>query len=125
MTSGGAMTNNELVSKLRTASVQCDDMRLRDFGYLMKTASDAIERLEQYNAFWEDEANQAKAYLNELVPKWIPVTERLPQKRHIVLVYSKIKGVCADFISNDGHWYTTAAVTHWMSLPEPPKEGES
>lgn len=34
------MTNTELVRQLRTASIQCDEMRLRDFGYLMKQAAD-------------------------------------------------------------------------------------
>ena len=41
------MTNAELVRQLRTASVQCDEMRLRDFGYLFKTAADEIERLRK------------------------------------------------------------------------------
>lgn len=39
------MTNAELVRQLRTASVQCDEMRLRDFGYLFKTAADKIDEL--------------------------------------------------------------------------------
>ena len=44
------MTNKELVRQLRTASVQCDDMRLRDFGYLMKCAAEAIEELMRETA---------------------------------------------------------------------------
>lgn len=39
------MTNTELVRQLRTASVQADDMRLRNFGYLMNTAADKIDEL--------------------------------------------------------------------------------
>lgn len=39
------MTNEELIRQLNTASVQADDMRLRDFGYLMKTAADKIDEL--------------------------------------------------------------------------------
>ena len=39
------MTNEELIRQLNTASVQCDEMRLRDFGYLMKTAADKIDEL--------------------------------------------------------------------------------
>ena len=39
------MTNTELVRQLRTASIQCDEMRLRDFGYLFKTAADKIDEL--------------------------------------------------------------------------------
>ena len=39
------MTNEELIRQLKTASVQCDEMRLRDFGYLFKTAADKIDEL--------------------------------------------------------------------------------
>lgn len=39
------MTNEELIRQLKTASVQADDMRLRDFGYLMKTAAEKIDEL--------------------------------------------------------------------------------
>ena len=39
------MTNEELIRQLNTASVQADDMRLRDFGYLMKTAAEKIDEL--------------------------------------------------------------------------------
>ena len=41
------MDNEGLVKQLRTASIQCDDMRLRDFGYLFKRAADEIERLKR------------------------------------------------------------------------------
>lgn len=54
--------------------------------------------------------------------KWIPVTERLPEKHEWVLVKSKFVKMRTDFINNDGHWYTTPGVTHWMPLPEPPEE---
>ena len=59
------MTNTELVRQLNTASVQCDEMRLRDFGYLMKTAAEAIEKLIAYNEFWQDSAYTAKKILEE------------------------------------------------------------
>ena len=39
------MTNEELIRQLKTASIQADDMRLRDFGYLMKTAAEKIDEL--------------------------------------------------------------------------------
>ena len=56
--------------------------------------------------------------------KWIPVTERLPETHENVLVRSKFVKMRTDFISRDGRWYTTPGVTHWMPLPEPPKEEE-
>ena len=39
------MTNEELIRQLNTASIQCDEMRLKDFGYLFKTAADKIDEL--------------------------------------------------------------------------------
>lgn len=63
--------------------------------------------------------------------QWIPVTERLPEKWKDVLVWSKC-GFCevAVYIGLPGKWrvswnYTMLeadTVTHWMPLPEPPKE---
>lgn len=61
-------------------------------------------------------------YYREAAAKWIPVTERLPEKHEWVLVCSRLVKMRTDFISNDGHWYATPDVTHWMPLPEPPKE---
>lgn len=52
--------------------------------------------------------------------RWIPVTERLPDVGVVVLVYSKFDGVCVDYYGGDAFGYFD--VTHWMPLPEPPKE---
>ena len=62
--------------------------------------------------------------------KWIPVTERVPNERGFVL------GCTRDKIVGELHWdkdegfvwagsdedAEPVAVTHWMLLPEPPKE---
>ena len=58
-------------------------------------------------------------------PRWIPVTERLPEKDTRVIVCASLpEGVHSDFIYEDGHWLVSTGVTHWMPFPEPPKEGE-
>lgn len=61
--------------------------------------------------------------------KWIPVSERLPKRNEKVLVCDTRE----DYVSiwenfEDGLWYgddviwATEDITHWMQLPEPPKE---
>ena len=61
-------------------------------------------------------------------PKWIPVTERLPEKFHNVLTARKLGdwySIETDCIDSSGGWngdlFSTYQVTHWMPLPEPPK----
>lgn len=58
--------------------------------------------------------------------KWIPVTERLPEKEGLYLVavkndherrYSK-----SAWYHGHGNWFLHQTVTNWMPLPEPPEE---
>lgn len=48
--------------------------------------------------------------------KWIPVTERLPEKCKTVLGYDLFNDV-----DEYGYTYPVKTVTHWMPLPHPPK----
>ena len=58
--------------------------------------------------------------------RWIPVTERLPDWRNgKVLVFTKYGfSICERTVN--GKWKGLHAnwITHWMPLPEPPKEVE-
>ena len=102
------MNNTELVRQLRTASVQCDEMRLRDFGYLMKCAADALEQLEKESRKWELDAHANKLERDNYLKKsqelaaawcdalgkvrvWISVKERLPEVYESVLVAGQMK----------------------------------
>ncbi len=63
------------------------------------------------------------------VQKWIPVTERLPNLWETVIVCDtreQYVGACMyygndDWLHDDKLW-DTSEITHWMPLPEPPKE---
>ena len=72
-------------------------------------------------------------------PKWIPVSERLPDGEELVLIHCKngamFVGYCGkQYCDYERRWRIKTAlnstkllnlgrVTHWMPLPEPP-EGE-
>ena len=68
----------------------------------------------------------------DVEPRWIPVTERLPREYERVIGYMAWKAMTAIEYQN-GRWYSIdhleplpdEAVSHWMPLPQPPKEGEN
>ena len=69
--------------------------------------------------------------IEELMPRWIPVTERLPLKGDDVLCFGDNGISIADFVASDKWcvlpWFYVdgeqeTGVTHWMPLPQPPKE---
>lgn len=61
--------------------------------------------------------------------KWIPISERMPDEDEDVHVYrGKGHGIITAYRS-EGRWYShqhdiLRDVTHWMPLPEPPKEDQ-
>ena len=132
------MTNTELVRQLRTASIQCDEMRLRDFGYLFKTAAEKIDELLGS----VETLDNLTDMLMECVPQWVPVKERLPEHTATYLV-----SVGINYSGEGEHPEVMTAlfrpwnpdffieydksirgpivgdVTHWMPLPNPPAKG--
>ena len=105
-----------------------------DSGYakLMYDAADVIEELTCENESLSKSVNEASEILRR---RWIPVTERLPKEWWPVLgliQYHDEKEPPAQQVLwylGNGHWRETwrgdmieSDVTHWMPLPEPPKE---
>lgn len=96
-----------------------------------------VKRLREHNGWALNETlDQAADAIEELSkPRWIPVTERLPDNIDEEVL------VCNEGYGKDGTGFATVAVyngngwlecwerkqylaciTHWMPLPEPPEE---
>ena len=134
------MTYDELVKDLRYCSSgdePCESCKRIDTiacePILMSEAADAIEELQQQIVEFQLALDGAE--VNDL-PKWISVKERLPEDGVFVLTRYKNNDMvvacvfehdeCLDFwrAMTDEGWCADcdAEPTHWMQLPEPPKE---
>ena len=55
---------------------------------------------------------------------WISVKDKLPEPYENVLVFGNFNGIATyrvDYLDDYGRWFRTFYVTHWRTLPEPPK----
>ena len=126
------MTTSELIKALRVCSRRtgykgCGPCPLFDdkdcMGNVTAAAADLIERLTAENAA-----------LREKVPQWISVEDRLPIDRlsKYLVAFRDAGGPIVDmarYFPSDGwtcdNWDVPQnLITHWMPLPEAPKEGE-
>lgn len=127
------MTYDELVKQLRNRRICIQQLGTLNDYPLLGEAADAIEELSKREA--DMSHNMAALSLKvlraeEKIPRWIPVTERLPEPFENVLVANK-RGKHYDIDKGwwNGSFFDRCAkggyhnVTHWMPLPEPPKEG--
>ena len=126
---------DELIKSLRQcAEASCagcknDLVEIGCRGKLQREAADAIEEMQRQRDEWESHAALAESFARG----WIPVTERLPETpgEYMVAyhpcywdkVYDEIK-VGLDSFRGKTSWAKKKykRVTHWMPLPEPPKE---
>lgn len=122
----------ELVEKLRNlawAYKITQNVNTNEY-MLAVEAAHAIEELSKTL----DEEVEINTALGCNMPVWIPVTERLPKYGEKCLVHFKLTGhndfhisVSYCYVQHEGFWSDCGRdykATHWMPLPEPPKDGE-
>jgi hypothetical protein len=92
----------------------------------MKVANDYKARIEELSAIREEQKAQIIAMAAENKPRWIPVTERFPERYTWVLVSAEKHEVAIEAFYDGAQWKDPLLdgliVTHWMPLPQPPKE---
>jgi len=112
-----------------------------DYKALVNVLRNCVESANGLNIQAADAIDALIAALtasNEVIakskPKWISVNERMPEKYVNVLCHLRSldrqsEYYSIDHLMEDGQWWKAAnswkhEVTHWMPLPEPPKEVE-
>lgn len=92
---------------------------------MCQEAADALEQLQSENDRLKEEVHQMR---------WIPVEERLPEKENAQVLmtdgegcYISSRNNMVHFLDCEGIFIPGKAgagvkVTHWMPLPQPPKE---
>lgn len=111
--------------RLEGDSLDSNDLRA------WKRLASALEReLTQANAIARElvrRAETAERSISDATPRWIPVSERLPEPGTFPLICGPKWMLVASYGSNGGskpYFKAHGAYfepTHWMPLPEPPK----
>lgn len=95
------------------------------FGEKINKFHKRIERLKKQNETLTIQRN-AWALTARAINRWISVDERLPERNGRYLTHCNIEGqslVCVLYYNKIGG-FNEGTVTHWMPLPEAPKESE-
>ena len=76
--------------------------------------------------------DDAIAAVSELLPRWIPVSERLPdEEKHVLICYQDEENsqdaICLGYVFTGSTWHDDSGCEintpdFWMPLPEPPSQ---
>jgi hypothetical protein len=113
---------DELIKRLRECTAEQNGEKT-----LWHQAADAIELLVLQLAFRDETAK----LVAQKLPKWIPVTERLPDNHEYVLCCGSKGGMFVGWVGSCNYGRAKAMgfvhgghgryLTHWMPLPQPPE----
>ena len=113
---------DELVKRLRSDADYMDGEGIALFA-APKFYRECADAIEEQSLVLESYRNRMKAGCD-----WIPVTERLPERRRWVLcrcqanITEVMRFENAEWYHDPSHVYFFEFVTHWMPLPDPPKK---
>ncbi len=99
---------------------------------MSKTPEEMADIVEEWATNWERDLDDSDTILKQThkaaAPQWISVKDRLPEPlQDVLIVYAPTNEARNDFRMECWNWpenpvHETQFVTHWMPLPEPPKE---
>lgn len=136
------MRDQELVNAIRRLKVETGSLACMGCGHehncgvsgcaVMREAADRIANQSTHIAALQQEIEKLRAQL----PRWIPVEERLPEteswgaSKVVLGIVQNESGYpppnpCFCVYLGNQQWTIRgrmATITHWMPLPEPPKE---
>ena len=99
-----------------------------NYDMALREAADAIEEQRGYlyrQAQTIEILQKKYADAKAEIPRWIPVSEQLPEEDQDVLAWERAGFAYVD-MRKDGKWivadHNFGAVTHWIPLPEHPVE---
>ena len=90
----------------------------RNFQKLIEKAQTACENSDM-------DVDECFVEVNKTSPRWISIKDREPERLQRALVYSPVGNRIASGVYTEVGFITQAVmgeITHWMKIPEPPKE---
>lgn len=121
-TEEGKLMYDDLVKRLREPCQYENCILCQQAAIAIEELSLTAESYKRSMEAWADEAANVQ-------PRWISVTERLPEEYETVLLVTRAGEVIVGFYEYDSEYESFCDMsgfrklcTHWMPLPEPPKE---
>ena len=123
------METKQIISWLLDKAARAQD---HSYARMLNQAAMRLKELDQAQSVTQDVTQCVTQDVTQSAVKWIPVTERLPDRDGFFIVctkhnfYKTTNVAKASFKKHSGGFYGQGGlwsnVTHWMPIPELPKE---